>query len=154
MDAKFINPVLKAVVNILQTMAQITPQPGKPEIKADDVSRGVISGFIDLAGRDARVSVAVTFSKEAILDIGSRMMHMELKEVDDIIKDLVGEMANMVAGGAKANLQEAGYDFDLTLPSIVVGEEHQVKHSIEGVTLIMPFSTEAGQFYVEVCAPD
>ncbi|VAW84725.1 Chemotaxis protein CheX [hydrothermal vent metagenome] len=154
MDAKFINPVLKAVVNILQTMAQITPQPGKPEIKSGDISRGVISGFIDLAGSDARVSVAVTFSKEAILDIGSRMMHMELKEVDDIIKDLVGEMANMVAGGAKANLQEAGYDFDLTLPSIVVGEAHQVKHTVEGVTLIMPFSIEAGQFYVEVCAPD
>ncbi len=153
MDAKFINPVLKAVVNILQTMAQITPQPGKPEIKADDIACGVISGFIDLSGSDARVSVAVTFSKEAILDIGSRMMHMELKEVDDIIKDLVGEMANMVAGGAKANLQEAGYDFDLTLPSIVVGEAHQVKHSVEGVTLIMPFSIEAGQFYVEVCAP-
>jgi len=154
MDATFINPVLKAVVNILQTMAQITPQPGKPEIKADDISRGVISGFIDLTGSDARVSVAVTFSKEAILDIGSRMMHMELKEVDDIIKDLVGEMANMVAGGAKANLQEAGYDFDLTLPSIVVGEEHQVKHSVEGVTLMLPFSIGAGQFYVEVCAPD
>ncbi|MBL1261637.1 MAG: chemotaxis protein CheX [Thiotrichaceae bacterium] len=154
MDAKFINPVLKSVVNILQTMAQITPQPGKPEIKSDDIACGVISGFIDLSGRDARVSVAVTFSKEAILDIGSRMMHMELKEVDDIIKDLVGEMANMVAGGAKANLQEAGYDFDLTLPSIVVGEKHQVKHSVEGVTLIMPFSIEAGQFYVEVCAPD
>ncbi len=154
MDEKFINPVLKAVVNILQTMAQITPQPGKPEIKSDDVSRGVISGFIDLAGSNARVSVAVTFSKEAILDIGSRMMHMELKEVDEIITDLVGEMANMVAGGAKANLQEAGYDFDLTLPSIVVGDAHQVKHSVEGVTLIMPFSIEAGQFYVEVCAPD
>ncbi len=154
MDEKFINPVLKAVVNILQTMAQITPQPGKPEIKSDDVSRGVISGFIDLAGSNARVSVAVTFSKEAILDIGSRMMHMELKEVDEIITDLVGEMANMVAGGAKANLQEAGYDFDLTLPSIVVGDAHQVKHSVEGVTLIMPFSIEAGQFYVEVCAPN
>jgi len=153
MDAKFINPVLTAVVNILQTMAKITPQPGKPEVKSDDASRGVISGFIDLAGSDTRVSVAVTFTREAILDIGSRMMNMELKEVDDIIKDLVGEMANMIAGGAKANLQEAGFDFDLTLPSVVVGEGHQVKHSVDGVTLLMPFTIEAGEFYVEVCAP-
>ena len=154
MDAKFINPVLTAVVNILETMAQITPKPGKPELKPDDTARGVISGFIDLAGSDTRVSVAVTFSKAAILDIGSRMMRMELKELDDTIKDLVGEMANMVAGGAKANLQEAGYDFNLTLPSITVGEAHQIKHSVEGVTLILPFSIEAGEFYVEVCAPD
>ncbi len=153
MDAKFINPVLSAVVNILQTMAQIEAQPGKPEVKPDNLSRGVISGFIDLASSDTRVSVAVTFTQAAILDIGSRMMHMELKEVDDIIKDLVGEMANMVAGGAKANLQEAGYDFNLTLPSVVVGEGHSIQHSVEGVTLILPFTIEAGEFYVEVCAP-
>ncbi len=153
MDAKFIDPVLKAVVNILQTMAQITPESGAPEIKPDDLSRGVVSGFIDLAGSDTRISVAVTFSSEAILDIASRMMHMELKEVDDVVKDLVGEMANMVAGGAKANLQEAGYDFDLTLPSVVVGEQHTVKHSVEGVTLILPFKIDAGEFYVEVCSP-
>lgn len=152
MDAKFINPVLTSVVNILQTMAQITPQPGKPEVKSDRASRGIISGFIDLADKETRVSVVVTFSQAAILDIGSRMMHMELVEVDEIVKDLVGEMANMIAGGAKANLQEAGYDFNLTLPSVVVGAGHEVKHSVDGVILIMPFTTEAGPFYVEVCA--
>ncbi len=153
MDAKFINPVLTAVVNILQTMAQVTPKPGKPSVKSDNSSLGVISGFIDLASADTHVSVVVTFSSEAILDIGSRMMHMELTEVNDVVKDLVGEMANMVAGGAKSNLEEAGYDFQLTLPNVVVGEGHQVKHSVEGVTLMLPFTTEAGKFFVEVCAP-
>ncbi len=154
MDVKFINPVLAAIVNILQTMAEITPKPGKLSVKSDQFSLGVISGFIDLASSDIHVSVAVTFSSEAILDIGSRMMHTELKEVNDDVKDLVGEIANMVAGGAKSNLEEAGYNFKLTLPTVVVGERHQVKHSVEGVTLMLPFTTEAGKFFVEVCTPD
>lgn len=152
MDAQFVNPVLKAVVNILQTMAQISPEPGKPQVKTDQSARGIITGFIDLASKETHVSVAVTFSKDAILDIGSRMMHMELKEVDDIVKDLVGEMSNMVAGGAKANLEEAGYDFDLTLPTVKIGEQHLVEHSVEGTTIIMPFATGAGEFFVEVCS--
>jgi len=152
MDAKFINPVLMAVVNILQTMAKITPQPGKPTIKSDNITRGSISGFIDLASQDVHVSVVVTFSTAAILDIGSRMMHMELKEVDDVVRDLVGEMSNMVAGGAKANLEAAGYDFDLTLPTVKSGDDHEVTHSVEGVTIIMPFSIDAGEFFVEVCS--
>ena len=151
MDVRFVNPVLESLVNVLTTMANIQPIPGKPSLKADNKSCGVVTGIIDLKGKQAIGSVAVSFSKSTALDLAKRMLRMDADEINDMIKDLVGEIANMVAGGAKAKLQKQGYDFDLTLPSIIAGEGHVVMHKVMGPTIILPFKTEAGEFFVEIC---
>jgi len=48
MDVNQINPALSSIVNVLTTMASITPTIGKPSIKKDDISLGVVTGIIDL----------------------------------------------------------------------------------------------------------
>lgn len=152
MDVKYINPALDSVVNVLKTMAGITPVIGKPSIKKDTNAHGVVTGLIDLVGNHTTGSLAISFSKAVALEIAKNMLRIEPEDVDDaMVKDLVGEMANMMAGGAKAIFQEQGYDFNLTLPSVVSGENHQVKHSVDGVTILLPFTTDAGEFYVEAC---
>lgn len=151
MDVKFINPVLDSIVNILVTMANMEPAAGKPRIKPDNISLGVVSGLIDLKGKQANGSVAISFSKEAVFAIVKAMLRTEPTEVDDMVKDLVGEIANMIAGGAKAKLEEKGYDFELSLPVVLAGENHEINHSVKGVTVVLPFNTEAGDFFVEIC---
>ena len=71
--------------------------------------------------------------------------------VDDTIVDIVGEITNMISGNAKRIYSELGMDFALTLPSIIKGNEKPITHSIEGDPIVLPFSTEAGDFYVELC---
>lgn len=151
MEARYINPVLKALMDVLTTMAQITPKVGKPENKEDDQAPGVVTGIIDLEGKQTRGSVAVSFSKEVALDLTSRMLRMDLVEVDEQVEDLVGEMANMVAGGAKRIMEEDGFDFNLTLPRVVAGNGHKIEHKVTGPKIILPFTAESGDFYVEIC---
>ena len=151
MDVKFINPVLDAIVNVLETMAQIKPQIGSPRIKTDKKSLGIVTGIIDMKGTQTTGSIAISFSKAVALEIATRMLRMEFKQVDDLVQDLVGEISNMVAGGAKAKLEECGYDFELTLPRVITGEEHLVDHKLDGPTILLPFKTESGDFFVEMC---
>lgn len=152
MDVRFVNPVLDAVVNVLSTMAQMTPQAGKPTIKPDSQARGVVTGLIDFSGKQVTVSTAISFPKSVVFEITKRMLRTEPKEVDEMVMDLVGEIANMMAGGAKASLEKEGYDFELTLPKVDAGEGHEVKHSISGPVVLLPFSTESGEFFVEICS--
>ena len=151
MDANHLNPALDSIVNVLTTMAGITPTIGKPSIKTDQNAHGVITGLIDLVSKDTNGSLAISFSKPVALELANKMLRLDTDVVDEEIEDLIGEMTNMVAGGAKAIYQEQGYDFDLTRPTVITGENHQVKHSVKGTTILLPFNTESGEFYVEAC---
>jgi len=151
MDAKFINPVLSSVVNVLTTMAQLESKPGKPSIKTDEVALGVVTGVISMEGELARGSLAISFPKPVILEIVKRMLHMESTEVDEMALDLTGELANMVMGGAKGILHEEGYDFGLSLPDVLSGENHIVKHPFTGPKIILPLLTDPGEFFIEIC---
>lgn len=151
MDVNNINPALSSVVNVLTTMANITPTIGKPSIKKDENSLGVVTGLIDLVGKETTGSLAISFTKPVALELAQNMLRLETDVVDDMVQDLVGEIANMVAGGAKAIYDEQGINFELTLPTILVGENHQIVHSFKGTTILLPFSTNAGEFYIEAC---
>ena len=151
MDVNNINPALSSIVNVLTTMAGITPTIGKPSIKKDEKALGVVTGLIDLVGKDATGSLAISFSKPVALEIAHNMLRMETDVIDDMVKDLVGEIANMVAGGAKAIYDQQGINFELTLPTVLAGENHQIIHSFKGTTILLPFTTSAGDFYIEAC---
>jgi len=151
LDARFINPVLLSILNVLKTMANIQPSQGKPSLKTDDKALGAVTGVIDMNGKQATGSIAISFSKPAVLDIGKRMLRTDFEKVDEQIEDLVGEIANMMAGGAKANLENDGFDFELSLPNVKSGDGHLVAHSVTGPTIVLPFTTESGDFFVEIC---
>ena len=152
MDVKFVNPVLESIVNVLSTMANLTPEAGKPSIKVGEDARGVVTGMIDFSGSKAKVSTAISLSRPVAIEITKRMLREEPEDINDMVEDLVGEIANMMAGGAKAKLEEQGYDFELTLPSVISGEQHVVKHTVDAPIILLPFSSDAGDFFVEICS--
>jgi len=151
LDARFINPVLNSIVDILVTMAHMQPAPGKPALKSGVQARGVVTGMIAMNSPQATGSIAISFSKPVIVEIVKKMLKMEIGEVDDMARDLVGEISNMMAGGAKARLEDGGFDFELSLPTVVAGESHAVTHAVEGPVIVLPFTTNSGEFFVELC---
>lgn len=154
MNVELINPFLESVLNVLNTMAQVEARPGRPQIKEDDVAQGDVTGLIGMTGEQARGSLAVSFSEAAILEISKRMLGEESEEIDATVTDLVGEITNMVTGGAKRILADKGYHFDLAIPAVVSGPQHKIIHKSRGPKVIVPFTTDAGAFCVEICFED
>lgn len=151
MKADFVNPFLESVVNVLSTMASLKVTPGRPSVKEDDVAKGDVTGLIGMAGQQTRGSFAITFTEQAIFKIASQMLGDQPTEVDESVTDLVGEITNMATGGAKALFEQKGYDFDMAIPTVVAGKNHRIVHKSTGPKLILPFSTEVGEFFVEIC---
>jgi len=149
--ADHINPVVTAVINTLQTMAQLEPVVGKPSLKQSTTAPGVVSGLIALEGKDARGSLALSFPEAVILDIYKRMMHEEKATVDNMVVDLVGELANIVMGGAKQQFESRGMDFGLTLPKTLEGIDHEIKHVVIGKVITIPLQIDSGTIYTEFC---
>jgi chemotaxis protein CheX len=151
MKVEFINPFMESTVNVLQTMANVTATPGKPQRKEGDAAAGDVTGVISMVSEQAKGSLAITFTSAAIFDIARRMLSEDVTEINSTVTDLVGEITNIVTGGAKKLLSERGYDFDMATPAVATGKNHRVNHKFNGAKILIPFSIIAGEFYVEIC---
>jgi chemotaxis protein CheX len=151
MNVEFINPFLESIINVLATMANTEAQPDKPFLKIEKSAKGDVTGIIGLMGEKAKGSLAITFTEPAILHIASKMLGENIQKVDASIADCVGEITNMVTGGAKKILSEKGYVFDMAIPSTIIGKNHLITHKTSGKIICIPFKTAAGSFFVEVC---
>jgi chemotaxis protein CheX len=152
MDVNFINPVLRSTLNIFSTMVRIEPKVGSPKRKdKNDITPGKnISGVMSMVGRRGNASIAITFSEAAILQIAKNMLPgSEITKIDGMVIDLVGELANMVLGGAKSELENGGYFFQLSLPTIILGSDYLIAHKTKAPIIVLPFSIPEGEFFVE-----
>ncbi len=148
MDVKYINPFLTATINVIKTMAFLDPKPGKPFIKKESKALGDVSGVIGLSG-DLKGSLSITFEEDTIKHIVSNMFGEDINEINDEVRDAVGELTNMISGDARRQLQSFGVKIDAAIPSIITGKNHTITHIAKGPIVALPFDTEKGKFIVE-----
>jgi len=149
MDINLINPFINATLNVLEIMAFIKPEAGKPYLKKDDVAQGDVSGVIGFTG-ESNGTVSVTFKKPCILKIVSNMFGEEMKEINNEITDAVGELTNMISGQARKELEGIGKVFHGAIPSVVTGRNHKIMPMTKGHKIAIPFKTDYGSFTIEV----
>lgn len=149
MDVKIINPFLAAAINVLKTMANIEPKPGKPFLRKEELALGDVSAIIGITGA-AQGSMALTFTESCIKAIVSNLFGSEVTELDGEVKDAVGELTNMICGDARRRLAEDGIGLQAGIPTIVAGKGHNITHINSGPRLAVPFETPNGKFVVEV----
>jgi chemotaxis protein CheX len=149
MDVKFINPFMAATVHVLDTLAHVKAQPGKPYLKKDKIARGDVTGVIGLTGK-ARGTVSVSFTEPCILAIVSSMFGEPFTTLNEEIRDAAGEISNMISGQARRQLEEDGLSLSAAIPTVVMGKNHSLSHFTKYPVVAIPFSTEHGEFTIEV----
>ncbi|MDA8164941.1 MAG: chemotaxis protein CheX [Desulfobacteraceae bacterium] len=150
MKAEYINPFLSATKNVLETMAQTPVTALKPRLKDNTTTYGEVTGIIGMVSQQVSGSMIVSFSKECILKIVANMLMEPPKDkIDEEIVDAVGELTNMICGGAKAQLAKMNLKFDLATPTMVVGKGVEITYYSDAPTLVIPFKTEGGDFVIE-----
>jgi len=150
MDVKLINPFLEGTIEVLKTMAMVEPKAGKPYLKAGNHAKGDVSGIIGMTG-SARGSLALSFSERCIYKIVSNMLGENHCEINGEVRDAVGEITNMISGVARKKLEVQGYKVVAAIPTVVSGKDHAILHVMGGPSIIIPFETENGPFFVDVC---
>lgn len=150
MNFNYINPLLESTLTVLSTMAMVEAIPGKPTVKQGELPMGDVTGMIDLAGDKTSGSLAISFSQPAILDITEKLLGEHIETIDNTVVDVVGEITNMITGNAKRLFSEQGLEFDLTLPTMSIGQNSPLRHHTNGSPIVLPFTTAAGEFYLEL----
>ena len=153
MNVQFINPFLEGTIDVLKTMAMLEPTVGKPYLKKGNQAKGDVSGIIGMTG-SARGSLALSFSEKSILMIVSNMLGETYTEINDEVRDAVGEITNMISGVARKKLESQGYNILAAIPTVVSGKDHAILHVLGGPSIIIPFELGNDAFFVDVCLDD
>ena len=147
MDVRYINPFIASICSTFETMCGLKVTIGKPTLHTEPYERTDVSAIIGFSG-DAAGSVALCFGFDAASRMATSFAGVEITPEHADFGDALGELANMVAGGAKAKLE--GLDVNISLPSVVIGQDQRILASKSSPRLQIPCSTDSGSFRVEV----
>ncbi|RMG85978.1 MAG: chemotaxis protein CheX [Candidatus Dadabacteria bacterium] len=148
MEARFINPFLSATVEALKTMANLEVVRGSPSIETSFQALADVSGLIGITG-DVQGAVALSFPFALARRICEALVGESVADGDPAIGDAAGELANIVTGGVKRAYDKLGVRFQLSTPTVAVGERHKILYPSDRPVLVIPFRTLGTPFWVQ-----
>lgn len=142
---ELVDPFVRATESVFRSMLSSACRPGEWERVHSKTPLGEISARVDLQGQ---VEGAVTFHapQGAALQIVERMTGMTSEEVDELVLDSVREMANMIGGHGKRELEL--FRLTLGLPHLEVKPARRTRQFRDHVWI--PFETDLGPCGIDV----
>lgn len=147
MDQSYILPFVKSVQNVFETMLQLPVDVAEPTLKPNASPQYDVSGIIAMSG-DVEGSIVLSFPTACAERAVAIFTGSELDRDHDDFPDAIGELVNMVSGGAKA--QFTGKTVSISCPTVVIGQNHEVHGGKDLVCIRIPCATDIGEFNVEV----
>ncbi len=146
---EFAKKIVETTEEIFNTMIFMEISAEPPLEKKKQPLGGHISAMIGLSGGfSAMLSL---HCPEAVgLGIAGAMLGIDIDEVDADVKDALGEIANMIAGGLKERFATEGIDLVLAIPTTVSGKSYTIASQTRSNRVVTPFTIAAGQFFVEI----
>jgi len=149
MKAEYVNPFITATSEVFKTMVGIEPERGSLYIKSDEKLPYDISGVIGLAGQ-ASGFVVISMTERLAFKILENFLGEKKTEMDEDVMDAIGEILNMIAGGAKQVFSKKGIRFKISIPNVVVGKNHMVGKQKNVQCIGMTFKVGDDTFVIEV----
>jgi chemotaxis protein CheX len=147
-DSKLILLFVESVRRTLTATAGWESAIEKPRLKTEKVSEYDYSGIITISG-DYVGTVVVSFHRATAIQLVTAMVHCEIPPETPDFCDAIGEITNMIAGGAKNEF--GGRNTAISIPTVVMGKGHRIARPSDIPCILVPCRTLHGDFAVEVC---
>ncbi len=119
--------VTKSTIDVFDTMFSATIEP------ADSVSSDTLEGVrnvgaVSFAG-DVTGMVSIHVSERLAREMAAEMLGMEVGEIegDEEVRDMLGEVGNIVGGKLKSTFTDAGLACVLSTPSFTTGTDFKIE---------------------------
>jgi chemotaxis protein CheX len=114
-----------SVAEVFQMMlgADCTLVEQSPDVTVEDPE--TITAVVGFGGL---LSGACVFrsGSSAALDIAQKLTGMEFLDIDDTVKDAIGEICNMLAGAWKGQVPELSANCGLSIPAVISGSDYHI----------------------------
>ncbi len=149
-DEDLIATAIRSVETAFLELFACKVKAGEHSIHAAYNSRGDISGILGMVQDRVEATLVITLEANTICKVLGRLYDKEFTEINESVKQGVGELTNIIYAGMKKTLNLKGYKFRMSIPTVVVGHDHSVYNLHQGETLVIPFVSDDGGFFVEI----
>ncbi len=149
MRVEYINPFVEAAFNVMsEVLAGSEVKRGELFLKSTTQPVMGVAAIVGLAGSvEGRVLFDMT--RETAVAVASAMNGEEMEGLDEMTKSTITELANMITAQAVTKLYENDFQFDLTPPAIITGDNMEVSNpNVEA--LIVPMELPQGKIEINV----
>jgi chemotaxis protein CheX len=84
------------------------------------------------------------------IKIAAAMTGMEFEEVDDTVKDGIGEICNMLAGAWKGKVPDLAANCGLSIPAVITGRDYNLHVQAPEFKLVHSYKFDGGSFEVTI----
>lgn len=141
--------LIDATLEVFASMIFIDIVPESPADHPDIEPGADVFSLIGLAG-DLKGILTIQCPAEVALGVTGAMLGMEVTELGEDVKDAIGEITNMVAGGLKVALADAGRKIELAIPSTAIGKSIRTSGLSGATRASVHFASPLGRFGVEL----
>ncbi|SHI98613.1 chemotaxis protein CheX [Malonomonas rubra DSM 5091] len=141
--------IIDATKDIFVNMIMMGATPGTPYQGKGEALIDSVTGMINLAGSHSGL-LAIHLPTQAALEVSGSFLDLEIEELDDDVLDSIGELANMLAGNIKAELDPTGSSIQLSIPTTMHGDQYNIERIAGTSSLCVPFYLDDGDFVIEL----
>ena len=141
---------INATAAVLYTMAGLIVTPGKFFIKHDRKALGYVTAAVNVTGHRIG-TIVVSFPRESATALVHGMLGDDAGNIEQDMRDAVGEITNMVSGQARMSMAEAGVVLQASTPTVVTGNDFQIEYATDAPVVVIPFAMSGHEIAVEFC---
>lgn len=141
--------IIDGTEEVFTTMLMIELDTGTPIEGPGGEIESNLTSMLGL-GRDIKGMLAVHCPEVVAKDITGTFLGLEVEELDEDVKDAIGEITNMVAGSLKTYFQDHDKIIELAIPTTVVGKSYRTAGMSGATRVAVPFTMNGTAFLVEL----
>lgn len=147
MKAAFINPFVRAGMEVLESVINSRPEPGQLAVRSATFTTQQVSIVIGVTGA-VQGQTVFGMSLVTATKVAAAMSSMPVMTFDEMASSAIGELGNMISGNATTLLSEAGYECQITPPALVRGADVEIATATPA--LVVPLYTDFGKMEINV----
>jgi chemotaxis protein CheX len=148
MNVKFLNPFVSSAQEILSLETRVSVQRGELRLENGSYVTDDVTVIISLIGA-VDGTVFFSMSKESAVQLASILMGEKFDSLDKLAQSGIAELGNVITGKASMKLAEAGYESNISTPSLVIGKGASIS-TLEYPRLVVPLTTSIGSLTIHL----
>ena len=147
-NVHLVNPYLEATYSICEAVLGEVPTKSVPSALSMTQTDKPVNIVVGITG-SAVGYVIIGMSNQTALAIASTMIYDPVKVFSSIVASAIGELANMICGQALTKISEAGFNCDITPPTIIRGREIDIATPAIPA-IVVPLLLKAGEITLTI----
>jgi chemotaxis protein CheX len=148
MRMELIQPFIDAADSIFSETLQAPAKIADLSMDENAYRRKGVAALIAIKG-EIEGRVILDLSPEVAVRIAGQLAGMEVQPTDQVVRETVCELANMVIGNSVTLLNDQGFRFKVFPPEIHVNEEG-LANTIDTEALVLCLETPCGEIYLNI----